>query len=124
MSRGDARLHSLVTSANYKIKLIGEELLAGRLCEVLEIAPRTKNTYLVDGRAWVDAEDYSLVRIEGQPLASPSLWTGRPTIVLEYVKVAGFSMTKTSHASSGSLLFGKSELTIEYSDYAVTGTAK
>jgi hypothetical protein len=124
MSRGDIRQHALVTSANYKMRLIGEESLAGRQCEVLEIIPRTKSTHLLKGRAWVDAEDHSLVRIEGKQSASSSFWTGRPTIVREYERIDGFSLARKSHASSDSLLLGRTDLTIEYSDYTVTETVK
>ncbi len=124
MSRGETRQHALVNSANYKMRLIGEESLSGRQCEVLELIPRTKSTHLLDGRAWVDAEDQSLVRIEGKPSASLSFWTGRPLIVREYEKIDGFSLARVSHAVSDSFLLGKTELTIEYSDYTVTETAK
>src|SRR5579863_9947937 len=92
MSRGETRQHALVTSANYKMRLIGEESLSGRQCEVLELTPRTKSTHLLKGRAWVDKEDQSLVRIEGKPSASPSFWTGHPLIVREYEKIDGFSL--------------------------------
>ncbi len=124
MSRGETRQRALATSANYKMRLMGEESLAGRQCEVLELIPRTKSTHLLKGRAWVDAEDHSLVRIEGKPSASPSFWTGRPMIVREYERIDGFSLARKSHALSDGLLLGKTELTIEYSDYKVTGTAK
>ncbi|HYM13132.1 MAG TPA: outer membrane lipoprotein-sorting protein [Bryobacterales bacterium] len=124
MSRGNTRQHALATSANYKMRILGEESLAGRQCEVLEIIPRTKSTHLLKGRAWVDAEDHSLVRIEGKPSAGPSFWSGRPMIVREYERIDGFSLATKSHALSDSFLLGRTELTIEYSDYKVTGTAK
>jgi len=124
MSRGESRQHALITSANYTMKLIGEESLRGRLCDILSIVPRTKSPHLLKGRVWVDAEDQSLVRVEGTPSASPSFWAGRPTIVRESETVGGFSVAKTSHALSDSVLLGKTELTIEYTDYTVTGMAE
>jgi hypothetical protein len=124
MSRGNTRQHVLATSANYKMRIIGEESLAGRQCELLELIPRTKSTHLLKGRAWVDAEDHSLVRIEGKPSASPSFWAGRPMIVREYERIDGFSLARKSHALSDSFLLGKTELTIDYTDYKVTGSTK
>jgi hypothetical protein len=124
MSRGNTRQHVLATSANYKMRIIGEESLAGRQCEVLELIPRTKSAHLLKGRAWVDAKDHSLMRIEGKPGVSPAFWAGRPMIVREYERIDGFSLARKSHALSDSLLLGKTELTIEYSDYKVTGTEK
>jgi hypothetical protein len=124
MSRGDTRQHALITSANYKMKLIGQEIMDGRTCDILELVPRTKSAHFLKGRAWVDSEDRSLVRIEGKPSASPSFWAGRPTIVREYERIDGFTVAKRSHAISDSLLLGKTELTIEYSHYALTATAR
>ena len=124
MSRGDSRQQALITSANYMMKLVGEESLGGRACDILEIVPRTKSPHLLKGRVWVDAGDQSLVRVEGTPVASASFWAGRPAIVRDYEKVDGFSVAKISHALSESLLLGKTELTIEYTGYAITGTAK
>jgi hypothetical protein len=122
MSRGDIRQRALFTSVNYKMKVVGEESIAGKRCVVLDLSPRKKSTHLLMGRAWVDPKDHSLVRIEGKPSASPSFWTGRPMIVREYERVKGFSVVRRSHASTDSFLLGKSELTIEYSDYALTTT--
>jgi hypothetical protein len=121
LSHGDSRAQSLITSANYKLKLIGEESLAGRPCQILELVPRTKNGHLLRGKAWVDAQDHALVRVEGKPVASPSFFTGRPQIVREYQRINGFSVALKTQATTDSLLLGKSDLVIEYSGYTVTG---
>lgn len=120
MSRGDARQHALINSANYKMRLIGEESVAGQPCDILELTPLAKSTHLLKGRIWVDAKDHSLVRIEGKPGASPSFFTGRPMIVREYKKTDGFSLAKQSRATTDGFLLGKTDLTIDYSDYKVT----
>jgi hypothetical protein len=120
MSRGDTRRQALVTSANYAMKLTGEETLSGRPCEVLELTPRKKSAHLLKGRAWVDSKDYSLVKIEGRPTASASFFVGRPLVTREYESVDGFSLARRSHAVSDGLFLGKTELTIEYNDYHVT----
>jgi hypothetical protein len=119
MSGGETRQHTLLTSANYDMRFVGEESLDGRRCIVLELIPRTKSIYLLKGRAWFDAEDRGILRIEGRPTASPSLWAGHPMIVRDYQKINGFSVAKKSHAVSDSFLLGKTELTIEYSDYMI-----
>ena len=120
MSHGDARQHALINSANYKMRLIGQESVAGQPCDILELTPLAKSTHLLKGRIWVDEKDHSLVRIEGKPGASPSFFTGRPMIVREYVKTDGFSMAKQSRATTEGFLLGKTDLTIDYSDYKVT----
>ena len=52
MSHGDARQHALINSANYKMRLIGEESVAGRPCDILELIPLVKSTHLLKGRIW------------------------------------------------------------------------
>ena len=89
-----------------------------------ELTPLAKSTHLLKGRIWVDAKDHSLVRIEGKPGASPSFFTGRPMIVREYAKTDGFSLARQSRASTDGFLLGKTDLTIDYSDYKVTLAVK
>ena len=75
------------------------------------------------GRAWIDAEDGTLMRIEGRPTASASFFAGRPMITREYERAGDFSLAKSTHADSSSFFFGKTELHIEYSDYHVDSEA-
>ena len=42
-----------ITSANYRVRLLGVELAAGRSCYVLELAPRIRHRFLKIGRAHV-----------------------------------------------------------------------
>ncbi len=119
MSRGETRRSLLVNSANYALRLTGEEVLAGTACYVLELTPRTKSTHLLQGRAWIDKEAGSLIRIEGVPGASPSFLSGRPTITREYEKFGEFWLARRSHSLTDTLLSGKTELVIDYRDYRI-----
>ena len=119
MSRGETRRGLLVNSANYAVRLGGEATLEGTECYVLELTPRTKSTYLLQGRAWVDKEDGSLIRIEGVPGASPSFLSGRPRITREYEKLGEFWLARRSHSVTDTFLSGKSELVIDYRDYRI-----
>jgi hypothetical protein len=119
LSRGQARASAVVTSANYKMKPLGQQILEGRTCEMLELTPRKKSAHLLQGRAWVDSRTHNLIRIEGKPTASPSFWAGSPLVTREYVEINGFSFATRTHATSQSFLLGKSELVIEYSNYHV-----
>jgi hypothetical protein len=55
-----------ITSANYRVRLLGTEIAAGQTCYVLNLAPRVKNRFLIVGKVWVAAGSYAVVRIEGQ----------------------------------------------------------
>jgi hypothetical protein len=117
MSRGATRQRASVNSQNYVIRLAGEENRVGRKCYVLELTPRAKSPHLLRGRAWIDQEDGSLIRIEGKPTASPSFLAGKPLVVRDYEKVGDFWLAKSSHAVSDSFLLGTTELSISYLDY-------
>jgi hypothetical protein len=119
MSRGDARQRALITSANYEMRPSGEETIAGRRCQILELNPKKKSPYVMQGRAWVDAANYSLVRIQGRPSSSASFWAGRPMITRDYADISGFSLATRSQAISDSVLLGSTDLTIEYTSYQV-----
>lgn len=119
MSRGDVRRQTLVNSENYLMHITGEEVRSNRKCYVVELTPKRASTHLLKGRAWIDAEDGSLIRIEGRPGSSPSFITGRPLIVREFQKMGEFWLAKSSHAVSDSFLFGRTELQIDYVDYRV-----
>jgi hypothetical protein len=83
------------------------------------VSPKTANKYLIDGKIWVDANDYSIVRIEGRPARNPSFWVRSVHFVHTYQKVGQFWFASSTHTTSEIRIFGDSELTIETSDYAL-----
>jgi hypothetical protein len=119
MSRGRVREQAIITSANYDMKVIGREPVDGRTCDVIELIPKRRSPYLLRGRMWVDAADTMVVKIEGSPSASGSLFEGRPHVVREYKNINGLALAQRVRAASSSFLFGKSTVDIEYRDYHV-----
>jgi hypothetical protein len=111
------REQAIITSANYEMKLAGQEKVDGVTCDVIELTPKRKSPYLLKGRIWVDAADAMAVKMEGRPPASASFFEGRPQVVREYKKIDGFAFAERIHAGSSSFLFGKSSVDIEYRDY-------
>ena len=61
------RQETRIIPNNYDFRLIGTEILDGRTSYVLEVNPKTRNKFLIRGRIWVDAEDFAIARVEGQP---------------------------------------------------------
>jgi len=117
MSHGRLKEQSVITSANYDMKLIGKEPVNGTLCAVMELSPKRRSPYLLKGHLWVSTADNLIVKIEGKPPASPSIFAGRPEIVRYYEHLNGFAMAQRSHAVSGTFLFGQSTVDIDYRDY-------
>jgi hypothetical protein len=123
-SRRETRDGSRITPANYKFNMVGRQMLDTGPAYVLAIIPKTENRYLVDGRIWVDAKDYSIVRIEGQPARNPSFWVHNVHFVHTYQRVGQFWFASSTHSTSEVRIFGLSELRIENTDYTLKSTNK
>ena len=123
-SRRETSDGSRITPANYKFNMVGRQTLDTGPAYVLAIIPKTENRYLIDGRIWVDAKGYSIVRIEGQPARNPSFWVHNVHFVHTYQRVGQFWFASSTHSTSEVRIFGASELNIENTDYALKSTKK
>ena len=121
-SKKGTRDQSRVTPRNYDFELLGTEMKNGRLCYVLALTPKTKSKYLLSGKAWVDAEQLAIVRLEGRPTANVSFWVGKPYVVMDFDKVGDFWLISHNQSKADCKFLGPMELTIEYSGYQVTGS--
>jgi hypothetical protein len=118
-SRHGTRNSTRLIPANYDFQFMGQENLETGPAYLLRVSPKTANKYLIDGKIWVDANDYSIVRIEGQPARNPSFWVHSVHFVHTYEKVGPFWFASATHTQSEIRIFGSSELTIENSDYTL-----
>jgi outer membrane lipoprotein-sorting protein len=118
-SRRVTRDDSRITPAIYRFNIVGQDTLETGSAYVLAIMPNTESKYLIDGRIWVSAKDYSIVRIEGRPAHDPSFWVHDVHFVHTYQRVGQFWFASSTHSTSEVRIFGRSELTIENSDYAL-----
>ena len=115
-----------VDTANYQFKLLGLENCGNGRCYKLQLKPRHNTKYLVDGTAWVNVDDFGLVRVSGHLSKSPSFWLSQPVIEQHFEKVDEFWLPSYNRSSSHVLFLGEADLTIEYSGYnvkACDGTA-
>lgn len=112
--------HAWITSANYNMRLQpGIRTLDGRACLEFAIAPRQKAPNLLVGKIWVDAKDYTIVRLEGVASKSPSVFAGETHMVREYADIDGFSMATHARAESTTFLYGRTVVTIDYTGYHI-----
>jgi len=111
---------SLMTSSNYDMKLNsdGPVMQEGRQCWSLAIDPRRKAPNLFHGTLWVDATDFTIVRIEGVTSKSPSFWASPAHVMRRYVKINGFAQAIQARAESESF-FGNVIVTIDYEGYQI-----
>jgi outer membrane lipoprotein-sorting protein len=109
-----------ITSANYEMKLKpgGPQELNGRPCLVLELTPRRKAPYLIQGSLWVDARDGSIVQLAGTATKNSSLVSGPTQMVRQYGDIDGYPEATHLRAESSSML-GETVVKVEYQDYRV-----
>ena len=110
---------SWFVSGNYAMKLRpgGAVQLNGRSCYLLDIRARRKAANTINGSIWVDAQDGTLVQVDGMATASASMFTGNAHLMRQYENVSGFSMATHARADSDSSMVGHSVIKIDYSDY-------
>ena len=110
---------SAISTDNYSLNLLGEQQLGPYHCFVAEAVPKRKAKYLFEGRVWIDANDYSVVRIEGHPARKLSFWVQRADFVRQYQKIDGFWLPEKDQTLVQVRLYGKKILKIEHRNYLV-----
>ena len=110
---------SWFTSANYQMKLKPgvTQTIDGRPCVALAITPYHKAPNMIEGTLWIDARDHTLVEVEGIASQKPSIFAGTTHMMRRYTNMQGYAMATHARAESSSLFFGRTVVTIDYSEY-------
>jgi hypothetical protein len=106
--------------ANYEFTLVGQDSRPSGQVYVFSIKPRSPYRYLSRGQIWVDASEFAVVEMRGQPARTPSFWMKNTAMEIIYSKVGDFWLPSRNHSVSQVRLGGDADLTIEYSDYKIT----
>jgi hypothetical protein len=85
MTKGDES--GALNRENYDFEYLRTEALNGRQAYVLKLEPKHSDKNLIKGFAWIDAETYHPLRIEGEPAKSPSFWVKNLKLSLTFGKV-------------------------------------
>lgn len=109
---------------NYRFTMVGQEENASGWAYVLSVEPKTQNKLLYRGRIWVDAKDFAVTRIEGEPAKNPSFWTKETQIEQVYTKVGDFWLPHSNRSSTTVRLGGHALFTIDYGDYQITAASQ
>ena len=118
-SSGSEHHNSAITSANYTFMLVGEEEVSPYHCFVLEAAPRRKDKYLFEGKIWIDAEDFAVVKIAGHPAKKPSFWVNRADFVRQYRRIEGFWLPYRDETYVEVKVYGRKMLTVDHGQYLI-----
>jgi hypothetical protein len=114
------RRRTALSADNYNFSLAGYENSPEGGQYVLDLLPKTKNKFLYRGKIWVDAQDFAVVRMEGEPGKNPSFWIKKTNIAHRYAKVGAFWLPAENRTESLIRLGGRATLSIEYRDYKIT----
>ena len=106
---------------NYTFELVGYESSNTGGQYVLQVSPKSRSKYVYRGKVWVDGVDFAVTHIEVEPGQNPSFWTNKSEIRHEYKKVGAFWLPARNESVSYIRLGGRATLTIEYTDYRVSG---
>ena len=120
---GEEHRDSSFTPTNYTLDLLGQEQIGPSLCYVAQAIPRRKDKYLFEGKVWIDARDYAIVRIEGHPARRLSFWIQQADILRQYENFNGFWLPEEDKTVVDVRLYGKHIVAIVYRDYAVVPAA-
>jgi MoaA/NifB/PqqE/SkfB family radical SAM enzyme len=114
-SRPAGREATEISRRNYAFTFLGYDEAAGAY--VFAVEPLSRNKNLLRGKVWVNAAEFAIQRIEGEPAQRPSFWVRRTHFIHEYARFGGFWLPVSNRTEVHLLLFGRSTMTIDYFDY-------
>ena len=112
-----------ISPANYKFSYKGTNELGGRMVHVYQLKPRQKRAGLFKGRIYVDAYSGSLVRAEGRPVKSPSLFIKKIDFVQDYADIGPFTFPTHVHSEANARIVGRAIVDVYQHDYQPVANA-
>jgi hypothetical protein len=103
-----------LTAANYKFRLAGSEILAGRPAYILDVEPLVATKFLYRGKVWVDAAEFALVKFEAEPAKSPSFLISRTQIHQSFAKTGDFWLPEQNRSETKVRVGGTAVFNIDY----------
>jgi hypothetical protein len=120
---GPEQHDSAITTANYSFVMAGQEDIGPYHCFVFDTIPKRKDNYLFEGRIWVDAQDFAIVKIAGRPAKKPSSWISSAEFVREYQKIDGFWLPYRDETSVQVKMYGLKIFTVDHQQYAINSAS-
>lgn len=120
--REENQQRTAITPENYTFKLSDYEKTDTDEFYVLDAQPLSKNKFLFRGQIWVNAKDFAITQVEGEPAVNPSWWTVKTDFKRSYQKIGNFYLPESNRSETKVRIFGTAVLTIEYREYQITPT--
>jgi len=116
------RLRSMLSPANYRVKLAGDAALDGVPAWELEVAPVDENRFSYKGRVWVSKDDFAIMRIVGLPAKNPSWLMGSSSFDYRYARTGEFWLPARNDTVSHLRIGGEIRLAVDYGQYHVVAS--
>jgi hypothetical protein len=120
--RDENQQRTAITPENYTFQLSDYKKTDMDEFYVLDAQPLSKNKFLFRGHIWVNAKDFAITRVEGEPAVNPSWWTVKTDFKRSYKKIGDFYLPESNRSETKVRIVGTAVLTIEYREYQITQT--
>lgn len=108
---------SAINTDNYNFDYIGEAVLDGQVCYILDLKPKRKETDLISGEVWIDKHSFFVRQIEGELEKSPSWWLKQVRIKVLFADFQGSWVQTKMEANADVRIVGTHTLTSRLVDY-------
>jgi hypothetical protein len=98
---------SEINRTNYEFVFVKYENFGIVPAYVLQIVPKRNDKYLLRGQIWLDASTFHVLRIEGVPAKSPSIWLRHIHITLQFAQLKGMWIPTSFDAIATVRLLGQ-----------------
>ena len=85
------------------------------------IRPRRRAPMLLDGNIFLSEPGADLVRIEGNVVKKPSIWTRRVHVVRQYARIAGVRVPVSMTSTADVFVVGQSSFSMDYRYEQING---
>ena len=112
-----------ISSANYKFAYKGSSDVEGRAVHIFQLKPRKRRVGLIKGHLYLDVHTGSVVRVEGQPVRSPSFFVKGLRFVQDYADFGRFTFPVHIHSEAKARIVGRTIVDIYQRDYQLIAEA-
>jgi outer membrane lipoprotein-sorting protein len=113
----DSKARTALNRDNYDFNYVGEAILDGQSCYVVELKPKRKEKELIAGQAWVDEHSFLVRQIDGELAKSPSWWIKNVRVKLGFDDRGGTWMQTNMEAVADVRIAGPHTLTSRIVDF-------
>jgi outer membrane lipoprotein-sorting protein len=105
MTKGDES--GALNRENYDFEFVRSESFNGHRAYVLQLLPKRNEKNLIKGLAWVDAQTFHPLKVEGEPMKSPSWWVKSVKYSFTFGQVADMWLQTGMEADANVRLLGR-----------------